>query len=116
MDNTPNPRTLARKSDPATSHEAAASIAGHVNRLQLKVLAGMGELEGLSGDRGAGAVQISAFALMEPYAARKRLPELKRKGLVEVVEGVTVKTESGRNERAWRLTSTGLELIWRLQP
>jgi predicted ArsR family transcriptional regulator len=93
-----NPHALARTSDPATSHEAAASVksfAGEHHAALLRVLAP---------DVPLGAEQLARMAGMDAYQARKRLPELERAGLAKVADG-TRKTASGRSERLWLLVS-----------
>lgn len=102
---TPAPHTLARASDPLTSQLAAARVgelAGEHYRLVLKAMSEAG--------RPVGAEEV-AFELRLPYQVppldayqvRKRLPELKAAGLVELADG-TRRTTSGRRERLWRLT------------
>lgn len=88
-------KRLARRTDPETSHEAAARVhefkAGH----NVKILAALKSLGQ------AGAEQLAELAGIDPYAARKRLPELERMGYVRVVDGQVRKTSTGRHERVW---------------
>lgn len=90
----PPPR--ARRNDPETSRDAARSMIGpaaeHANRV-LSALRELGE---------AGAEQIGERCGMEPYAVRKRLPELAAVGLCEPTHMTRI-TRSGRKERIWRV-------------
>jgi predicted ArsR family transcriptional regulator len=88
-------RLLARRTDPATSHDAAARVDefGDAHRAKiLRALKSLGE---------AGAEQIASLCGIESYAIRKRLPELARLGYVRVIEGEIHKTSTGRSERVW---------------
>ena len=84
----------ARRTDPATSHEAAktAPVAEH-QRLILDALA-VGP---------AGASGIAERCGLLPHQVNKRLTELARTGRI-VETGVTVVSSSGRQEREWQLT------------
>lgn len=88
-------KRLARRTDPDTSHEAAARVHGFKARHHFKILAALKSLGQ------AGAEQVAALAGIDSYAARKRLPELQRLGYVRVVDGQVRKTSSGRHERVW---------------
>ena len=93
------PHALARASDPGTSHLAAhmaTELASRHRRMVQEALKPPGiEL---------GAEQIAATCGLVAYQVRKRLPELKAEGLVELT-GAERKTDSGRRERLWRLTT-----------
>jgi len=84
----------ARNSDPATSHAAAAAVttaAGHYGLIHAALI-----LFGPSGkDR------IAALAGIDPSQAARRLPEMRRLGLVGLT-GETVQSNSGRAEREWQ--------------
>jgi len=84
----------ARRSDPNTSHEAAARVRefsqAHAT-LILQTLKRFGK---------AGAEQIAAATRLDAYAVRKRLPELQRDGLARPTDA-TRATASGRHERVW---------------
>lgn len=86
----------ARATDPQTSHDAAASMkkaASHQCVVVLMALRELGE---------AGAEQIANRCKLDKFQVCRRLPELEAAGIVEVVEGKTRKTKSGRQERTWR--------------
>jgi predicted ArsR family transcriptional regulator len=82
----------ARRTDPATSHEAAkaAPVAEH-QRLILDAL----------GQGPAGASGIAARCGLSGHQVNKRLTELARTGRI-VETGRTVRSTSGRSEREWR--------------
>jgi len=82
----------ARRTDPATSHEAAktAPVAEH-QRLILYAL----------GQGPAGASGIAARCGLSGHQVNKRLAELAKAGRI-VETGRTVKSASGRGEREWR--------------
>jgi predicted Rossmann fold nucleotide-binding protein DprA/Smf involved in DNA uptake len=81
----------ARRSDPATSHEAAktAPVAEH-QRLILDALA-IGP---------AGASGIAARCVLLPHQVNRRLHELAKAGRIAET-GRTVRSSSGRGEREW---------------
>jgi predicted Rossmann fold nucleotide-binding protein DprA/Smf involved in DNA uptake len=87
------PIAAARRSDPATSHAAAASapVAEH-QAVILDALA--------SGP--AGASGIAARCGLSSHQVNKRLTELARAGRI-VETGRTVRSGSGRGEREWRV-------------
>ena len=82
----------ARRSDPATSHEAAktAPVSEH-QRLILDAL----------GQGPAGASGIGARCGLSGHQVSKRLTELARTGRI-VETGRVVTSSSGRGEREWR--------------
>lgn len=87
-----------RRTDPGTSHEAAL-MAGdlaksHQDRIR-RLLVENHE----SGLPALGAEQIGYVLGIEPYAVRKRLPELMRDGWVTPVG--ERRTKTGRTERTW---------------
>jgi len=88
----PFPR--ARNSDPATSHAAAAAVttaAAHYGLIHAALI-----LFGPSGkDR------IASLAGLDPSQVARRLPEMRRLGLVGLT-GETVQSNSGRAEREWQ--------------
>jgi hypothetical protein len=87
----------ARRSDPATSHAAAAQASGLAHAHQQRILSALRlSLVPL------GAEQIGVLANLEPYQARKRLAELHQAGRIALAPGER-KTLSGRSERLWRL-------------
>ena len=93
------PHTLARKSDPSTSHAAAARV-GEFRKMQhdtiLRVLRHRGQLT---------AFDIAAFCALDAHEIGKRLSEMERVGLIRVVlnEGRIVMrlAPSGRQARVW---------------
>lgn len=85
---------LARRSDPATSHAAAASA----RELQLHhhdLIVGVLKRSGALGKDG-----VAARCGLTGHACGKRLSELERMGLVKLT-GKTVPSTSGRAEREW---------------
>jgi len=86
---------LARKSDPVTSHLAAAQAGELQAAHQREILATL-----KLGPAGKSA--IAARSGLDGHAVARRLPELERKGLAGPT-GRTVLSESGRSEREWAL-------------
>jgi transcription initiation factor IIE alpha subunit len=86
---------LARKSDPITSHLAAASVREfaptHAHRV-LRCLSYHGHCT---------ADQIAAHTGMASQAVNKRLPELQRAGLALPIAGKLRPSDSGRMARVW---------------
>lgn len=87
----------ARRTDPATSHDAAARTRDFAGQHQQRVLEGLRSLGGK-----AGAEQIGQAIDMPAYAVRKRTAELERAGAIRDT-GETRRTASGRSERVWSL-------------
>lgn len=90
-----NPRALARRSDPATSHEAARRVREFATGHSATVLACL---------KAHGTLTVDEIAKHTPLLAHqinKRLPELQRSGLVAPT-GETRLSASGRPERVWR--------------
>lgn len=88
----------ARRSDPATSHAAAASakeLQGEHQRLILACLEQHGPL---------GKDGISARTRLSGVAIARRTVELQRAGMIEWT-GRTVPSTAGRKEREWRRTN-----------
>jgi predicted Rossmann fold nucleotide-binding protein DprA/Smf involved in DNA uptake len=88
------PKVLARSSDPATSHAAAAQAGGLATRHQRQILAAL-----LDGP--AGASGIAARCGLLPHQIGKRINELAKAGRI-VETGRVVTSSSGRGEREWR--------------
>ena len=87
-----------RNTDPATSHEAAASItdvSSHYAQI-LEALSTIGPL---------GKDGISACTNLDSNQVARRLNEMKMMGLIELT-GNTVKSNSGRSEREWQCTQS----------
>ena len=93
---TASPR--ARATDPITSHEAAHAADKLAANHQRRVL------EALQGVEKAGASHLAWLCGLQPYEARKRLPELERMGLVRRTEE-TAMTRSGRREQVWSVVA-----------
>ena len=84
----------ARNSDPLTSHLAAAQLttaADHYTAIH----------EALTLYGPAGKDRIAALAGLDPSQVARRLPEMRRIGLVGLT-GETVQSRSGRQEREWQ--------------
>ncbi len=90
-----SPTALARRNDPATSH-ATAMMAGGVRADHNKRI-----LEALRLGPGS-KDEIGARAGLIGHAVGKRLPDLRRAGLVELT-GASRRSASGRPEREYRL-------------
>jgi len=88
---------LARKTDPATSHDAARRAAEFAGSQRARILALLRQQGPLSPE------VIGQQLGLEPYAVRKRLPELQEAGLAEPT-GQIQQTMSGRWQRVWRAT------------
>ena len=84
----------ARTGDPATSHLAAAAVTSaddHYTRIH----------DALMVFGPAGKDRIAALAGLEPSQVARRLPEMRRLGLVGLT-GETVQSNSGRAEREYQ--------------
>ena len=84
----------ARTHDPLTSKLAAAAVTSaddHYTRIH----------EALMVFGPAGKDKIAALAGLEPSQVARRLPEMRRLGLVGLT-GETVQSNSGRAEREWQ--------------
>ena len=84
----------ARTRDPVTSHLAAAQVTTADSHYQAiyDALAGWGPM---------GKDEIAALAGLDPSQVARRLPEMRRLGLVGLT-GETVQSRSGRQEREWQ--------------
>lgn len=94
---TPAPHTLARASDPSTSHLAAHMATNLAADHRARVLSALAKVEDA-----AGAEQIAELCGLDAYQVRKRLPELQAMGQAAPT-GETRRTSTGRQERLWRL-------------
>ncbi|CAB4154029.1 hypothetical protein UFOVP626_55 [uncultured Caudovirales phage] len=84
-----------RSSDPATSHQAAASITdvrSHYAQI-LEALSTIGPL---------GKDGISFYSKLDPNQIARRLNEMQKLGLIRLT-GKTVKSNSNRQEREWTI-------------
>lgn len=92
---------LARRSDPATSHIAAARMreSGAAGRQAQAVLAAVRQWPGST------AVEIAQLAGIDRYAVSRRLPELAKAGSVRrsAPRNCTV---NGRPQTTWRVVLT----------
>lgn len=94
------PRRLARRADPATSHDAAARVnefGGHQHELILSVLRANGPCT---------TFEVANHCYLDAHKVGKRMNELFEGGRIRVVlDGVgkpmTRKTPSGRSARVW---------------
>ena len=86
---------MARRSDPVTSHLAAASAKELAAAHQRIILACL-EAHGALGKDG-----IASRTQLTGHAVGKRLCELERMGLIRTT-GKTVISTAGRQEREWR--------------
>jgi len=83
----------ARKTDPATSHQASrrAPVRGHAAKVLEALRAGP-----------AGQTEIGRRTGLLPHQVNKRLADLERVGLA-VLTGREVVNEGGHREREWRV-------------
>jgi hypothetical protein len=87
----------ARTRDPVTSHLAAAQVTtatDHYTAIH----------EALTLHGPAGKDRIAALAGLDPVQVSRRLPEMRKLGLVGLT-GETVQSNSGRAEREWQAIS-----------
>ena len=84
----------ARRSDPATSHAAAARVTEFAGEHHAAILTALAVGP-------AGASGIAARCGLSGHQVNKRLTELARTGRI-VETGRTVRSSSGRGEREWR--------------
>lgn len=101
---TPAPHTLARASDPSTSHLAAGMATNLAADHRARVLSALVHLKGTVIGGAVGAEEIAELCGLDAYQVRKRLPELQAMGQATPT-GETRRTSSGRQERLWRLTT-----------
>jgi len=84
-----------RTSDPATSHQAAASIAD-VSSHYAQIMEALSTIGPLGKDG------ISFYSRLDPNQIARRLNEMQKLGLIRLT-GKTVKSNSNRQEREWTL-------------
>jgi len=84
-----------RNSDPATSHQAAASITD-VNSHYAQILEALSTIGPLGKDG------ISFYSKLDPNQIARRLNEMQKLGLIRLT-GKTVKSNSNRQEREWTI-------------
>lgn len=95
-----DPTTLARTTDPETSHEAAEFIVPKVNRLQTWAAMCVRERPGLTS-----AELAREYCPLDPRRIGRRLAECERFGMVRRGEARKC-TVSGRNAATWYPTET----------
>ena len=88
------PLFRARKTDPPTSHAAAAVLKEFTSEQHAAILKALA-----AGP--AGASRIAERCGLSPHQVGKRLHELEAAGRI-VLTGKTVASASGRGEREWR--------------
>lgn len=86
---------LARRTDPDTSHDAAARVVEFQSSHQHRILAAIEDLGEATVDEIASQCEIAA------HAVGKRLPELERAGQI-IATGAERPGDSGRLQRVWR--------------
>ena len=91
-----NTTRLARNSDPATSHMAAARVGEFRASHALQVLFCLSTHGPMTVD------QIAAHSGLQSQAVNKRLPEMQRLGLALPLAGQMRPSDSGRMARVWR--------------
>ena len=96
-------KTLARRSDPDTSHSAAASVVAGLSRQHAAVL----RVLATAGGRPLAAEQISDIAGFDVW---RRMNELGAAGHIEQTSGLHT-NRSGRAAHQFRLTTGQLELL-----
>ena len=98
----------ARKGDPDTSHEAAASVeVGNTRERVLALLVAAGE-DGITHEGLIGAHRRKTMQGWPPatdQSIRSRCAELVRDGLAELVPDDYGRTATGRRSRRWRAVS-----------
>ena len=92
------PPPAARRTDPATSHQAAAK-ARELRDVHQGVILACLKAHGPLGKDG-----LAARTRLDGVQVCRRLPELHRAGLIEPT-GATVPSTAGREEREWRVTA-----------
>lgn len=94
------PETLARRTDPATSHAAAASVGEFAHEHREQILRAMP-----LPPENRTVHEIAAACRLDAHAVGKRMAELERASLVRVAVDVfgevTRPSPSGRPARAW---------------
>ena len=90
-----SPTVAARRTDPATSHATAAMAGGVRDNHNKRILAALRLGPGSKDEIGARAGLIG-------HAVGKRMPDLRRAGLVELT-GANRRSASGRPEQEYRL-------------
>lgn len=99
---------LARNTDPQTSHDAAARVGEFSDSQQQLILACLIEHGPLGAEGISAMIKQDHDINIQPYAIRKRLPELEKVITAHAGDFYTVdptgnvlRTSSGRQEREW---------------
>lgn len=109
---TVEPRKLARRDNPDTSHQAARRVSEFARQHHAQIL-------GVLSQHPAGLTvyEIAALCRLDAHAVGKRMGELERAGSAYVAQDVmtmepmTRTSPSGRQARVWCLTVTGLAVV-----
>ena len=97
-------RKLSRRTDPVSSHEAAAEhVQSGRNAAQKTVV-----LDGLSAYSNVTSDELARLLRVDRYMVARRLPELESEGLV-MRSGSRPSEISGRTGVTWRLVEEGVE-------
>lgn len=90
-----DPRAHARRTDPATSKDAAQRArelaASHCQKI----------LDALKAKGPMGVDRIARATGLERQQVNKRLPDLQKQGFADVLPGQTELSDSGRPQRIW---------------
>ena len=92
-----DPKVLAKRNDPPTSHAAAARVKEFRSHQHAAIL------EALAAGP-AGASRIAERCGLDPHQVGKRLKELEVAGRITLT-GRTLASSSGRGEREWQITA-----------
>ena len=95
---------VTRNTDPATSHDAAASVSG-VSRTQRRILHLLADLGPATDETLAYRWVSAGYGPMSPSGLRSRRADLVRGGLVEAAGTGTLST--GRKATRWAITDAG---------
>lgn len=103
------PETLARRTDPATSHQAARRVSEFAKQHHAQIL-------GVLSQRPDGMTvhEIASLCRLDAHAVGKRMGELAKAGSVYVATDVMTGDDmtragpSGRQSRVWCITFTAL--------
>jgi predicted ArsR family transcriptional regulator len=90
-----NPKHLARKTDPVTSHMAAKQVVLFSDTHRGMIHAALKAYGPMHVD------QIAFVTDLPSQAVNKRLPELQRLGVANPLDGVLRPSDSGRMARVW---------------
>lgn len=105
-----DPRTIARRNGPTTSHQAARRVSEFARQHHQQIVGVLGHHpEGLT------VHEIAAMCRLDAHAVGKRMSELERDGQIEqardLMGDVTRPSPSGRPARVWLRRQRGLSFI-----